>query len=502
MHKNRIQCSELLGKVISAQEAANLITKGMVIGTSGFTKAGDSKAVLQALANRTSKDNLAITLLTGASLGHDIDGHLAENLVLAKRMPFQSDPVLRKHINSGTVLFIDQHLSETAELIDNKHLPEIDIAIVEVAKINEDGSLVLTTSVGNSATFVARAKKIILEINLTIPVDIQGIHDIYYLQEHPFRTAIPITESNTRIGTECVPLDINKVIGIVLTDIPDSPAIVALPDEKTKAIAEHLITFLQKEVKAGRLSKNLLPMQAGIGKIANAILEGFIESDFSDLTMYSEVLQDSTFDLIDAGKVSFASASSITVSAECYERIFSNFEFYRDKILLRPQAISNAAEVIRRLGVIAINTAIDCDIYGNVNSTHLFGTRIMNGIGGSGDFARNAYLSIFVTPSISKEDKISHIVPMVAHVDHSEHDVDIIVTEHGLADLRGLAPRERAIEIIENCSHPIYKPYLKDYFLRACKKGGQTPHLLKEAFDCYIQFMETGSMQALIEVEA
>lgn len=502
MHKNRIQCSDLLGKVISAQEAANFITKGMVIGTSGFTKAGDSKAVLQALADRTLNENLAITLLSGASLGHDIDGHLAENNILAKRMPFQSDPVLRKHINSGEVLFIDQHLSETAELIDNKHLPKIDIAIVEVAKINEDGSLVLTTSVGNSATFIARAKKVILEVNLSIPSSIQGIHDIYYLQEHPIRTAIPITESHTRIGTDCVPLDISKVIGVVFTDLPDSPALVALPDEKTKAIAKHLIAFLQNEVKAGRLSKNLLPLQAGIGKIANAILEGFIESDFSDLTMYSEVLQDSTFDLIDAGKVSFASASSITVSAECYERIFNNFDFYRDKILLRPQAISNAAEIIRRLGVIAINTAIDCDIYGNVNSTHLCGSKIMNGIGGSGDFARNAYLSIFVTPSISKEDSISHIVPMVAHVDHSEHDVDIIVTEHGLADLRGLAPRERAIEIIENCSHPIYKPHLKNYFQRACENGGQTPHLLKEAFDWYVQYMETGSMQALVEIEA
>jgi succinyl-CoA:acetate CoA-transferase len=495
MIQERIKNATLLNKVISSKEAANFFTKGMVVGTSGFTKAGDSKAVLQALADKNSEENLNITLITGASLGHDTDGHLAEHKVISKRMPFQSDPVLRKYINTGEVLFIDQHLGETAELIDNKHLPEIDIAIIEVALIKPDGSLVLTTSVGNSVTFIAKAKKIILEINLTIPISIQGIHDIYFLQEHPHRSVIPITQADTRIGTECVPLDISKVIGIVLTNIPDSPAVVASPDEKTRAIAEHLVHFFEDEVKQGRLTNSLLPLQAGIGKIANAILEGFIDSEFSNLTMYSEVLQDSTFDLIDSGKITFASASSITVSAECYERLFKNFDNYKDKILLRPQCISNAAEVIRRLGVIAINTAIDCDIYGNVNSTHIYGTKIMNGIGGSGDFARNAYLSIFVTPSATKEDNISHIVPMVAHVDHTEHDVDIIVTEYGLADLRGLAPRERAIKIIENCSHPTYKSLLLDYFFRACEKGGQTPHLLDEALSWHIKLMETGSMK-------
>jgi Acetyl-CoA hydrolase/transferase C-terminal domain len=64
----------------------------------------------------------------------------------------------------------------------------------------------------------------------------------------------------------------------------------------------------------------------------------------------------------------------------------------------------------------------------------------MNGFGGSGDFARNAYLSIFIVPSTAKGGSISTIVPMVTHVDHIEHDVQIIVTEHGLADLRGSSP--------------------------------------------------------------
>ncbi len=166
-------------------------------------------------------------------------------------------------------------------------------------------------------------------------------------------------------------------------------------------------------------------------------------------------------------------------------------------LYIRPQNISNAPEIIRRLGVIAINTAIEFDIYGNVNSTHTSGTKIMNGIGGSGDFARNAYLSIFVAPSASKNNTISHIVPMVSHVDHTEHDVDILVTDQGLADLRGLAPRERAQVIIDNCVHPTYKANIQQYFNTAkTNVGGHTPHIIEQAFDMHIRLKNTGTMQA------
>ena len=109
------------------------------------------------------------------------------------------------------------------------------------------------------------------------------------------------------------------------------------------------------------------------------------------------------------------------------------------------------------------------------------GTKMMNGIGGSGDFTRNAYLSIFVTPSIAKNGDISCMVPMVSHVDHTEHDVQVIVTEQGLADLRGLSPRERAETIIDNCTHPEYRSKLKNYYQRALIKGGHTPHLIDKA---------------------
>ncbi|AYZ10901.1 succinate CoA transferase [Chryseobacterium arthrosphaerae] len=497
----RIRLESLHQKVTTAENAVKIIKDGMTIGSSGFTKAGDSKAILPALAERGKTENLKVTLMTGASLGHGTDGKLAEADVIRKRMPFQVDPVLRNKINTGEILFIDQHLSESAELLHTKNLQSIDVAVIEAAYIERDGSIVPTTSVGNSVTFAALAKKIIIEINTEVPEEVYGIHDIYQAEDYPYRNVIPIVAPWNKIGRKSIPVDPDKIEAIVFTSLKDSPADIAEPDEKTTAIARHLLDFFENEVRLGRLTDRLLPLQAGIGKVANAVLTGFKDSNFYDLTMFSEVLQDSTFDLIDSGKLSFASASSITVSKECYERVLGNLSRYKDKFVLRPQNISNTPGLIRRLGVIAINTAIEFDIYGNVNSTHIGGTKIMNGIGGSGDFARNAYLSIFVTQAASKGNNISHVLPMVSHTDHTEHDVDILVTDVGLADLRGLAPRERAQKIIDNCVHPDYREELQSYFDRACERGGHTPHLLEEAFSWHLRFSETGSMKQATEAE-
>ncbi len=170
---------------------------------------------------------------------------------------------------------------------------------------------------------------------------------------------------------------------------------------------------------------------------------------------------------------------------------------YRKKIVLRPQEISNHPEIIRRLGVIAMNGMIEADIYGNVNSTHIMGSRIQNGIGGSGDFARNGYLSIFMAPSTAQKGSISTVVPMVSHVDHTEHDVSVVVTEQGLADLRGLSPRQRAHLIIEKCAAPEFKSALTDYLGRAerLSYGRHTPHLLGESLGWHNRYLRTGHMK-------
>ena len=498
MYMDRIRHKALLGKVVTAEEAASHIKDGMTIGMSGFTRAGDAKVVPLALAERAKREELKINLWTGASLGGEVDGALAEAGALARRLPFQADKKLRTAINNGDVMFTDQHLSEMVELVRSGGMGKIDIAIVEAVAITEDGGLVPSTSLGNSGTFAILADKVIVELNIAQPIELEGLHDVYIPTRRPFREPVPLMKPSDRIGMNYIPIDPSKIAAIVITDKQDSTSPILPPDAETQMIAGHLIEFFKHEVKHGRLTEKLLPLQSGIGTIANAVMHGLIDSPFHSLTMYSEVLQDAVFELMEAGKMTFASASSITLSEAWSQKFFGNLDQWKNKLVLRPQEISNHPEIIRRLGIIGINTALEVDIYGNVNSTHVNGTHMMNGIGGSGDFARNGYLSVFVTKSLAKGGNISSIVPMVTHVDQTEHDVSILVTEHGLADLRGLAPRERAKVIIENLADPSYRDLLRDYYKEALTRGGHTPHVLEKAFSLHQNLQQHGSMKPLV----
>lgn len=493
----RIRNIKLQKKIMTADEAAELTKDGMTVATSGFTPAGYPKAVPLALAKRVkkSKEKLQISLLTGASVGEELDGALTEVGIIARRHPYQTNKLLRDNINSGKIAYADIHLSHFAQQVRYGFFGEIDLAIIEAIAIDEEGNIIPSTSVGVSPTFIDRAKSIIVEVNNGQPLELEGIHDIYQPQDPPNRYPIPLIKPGDRIGTTYIPTNPKKIKAIVITDIKDQPSPLAPIDENSKKIASHIVNFLENEVKHNRLPQNLLPLQSGVGSIANAVLAGLLNSPFVDLDFYSEVIQDSVLDLIDSGKIRIASGTSLTFSKEGQQRFFSNIKRYKEKIILRPQEISNNPEIIRRLGSIAMNTAIELDIYGNVNSTNIMGTKMMNGIGGSGDFTRNAYLSIFVTPSIAKSGDISCIVPMVSHIDHTEHDVHIIITEQGIADLRGLSPRERAKLIIENCVHPEYQLRLKDYYQRALEKDGHTPHLIEEALSWHVRFLNTGSMK-------
>lgn len=495
MEMDRIRCERLRNRVCTAHEAAALIKDGMTIGMSGFGYAGDCKRVPFALAEQAATEARRVTLITSASLGHDIDKALVDANITMRRMPFQSDATLRRKINAGSVMYMDQHLSELVEQLRAKYLGPMDVAVIEATAITECGGIVPTTSVGASADFAAMAKQVIVEINLNMPAALEGFHDVYVPIERPHRLPIPLISPEQRVGLPFIPVDPEKIAAIVFTEVNDSPTTLLPSDSETQDIARYLNEFLIREVNEGRLPASLPPLQVGVGTISNAVLQEMVDSPFTDLRMYSEILQDSTIALLDSGRLRFASACAIALSSSVQQRFLSEIDRYKSRLVLRPQEISNHPEVIRRLGLIAINTALECDIYGNVNSTHVGGTHMMNGIGGSGDFARNAHLSVFVTKSIAKDGDISSIVPMVSHVDHTEHDVDVIVTEHGLADLRGLAPRERATRIIENCADPRYRAALRDYVERANAKGGQTPHLLEEALAWHVSYREAGTMR-------
>ena len=494
---DRVRNKDLQAKIVSAEEVAAFIKPGMSIGMSGFTASAYPKAIPLALAERMKKEPFTVDIWTGASTGPELDDTLAAVHGIKRRLPYQTDAILRGEINNGSVDYLDLHLSESAQLARVGYLGKLDLAIVEAVAITEEGNIIPSTSLGNAASYVQQADVVIVEVNTTQPLELEGMHDVYVPLDPPNRLPIPIVKADDRVGTPFIPCTPDKIKYIVPCDIKDHTRDLAPIDENSKKMSQFTLEFLNAEIKAGRMPKNLLPLQSGVGNVANAVMAGFVDSDLEDLTVYTEVIQDGMLDLIDANKLNFASGTAFSPSPAGMERFYKDVAKYKKYLLLRPQEISNSPEVVHRLGVIAMNTALEVDIYGNVNSTHVTGTKMMNGIGGSGDFARNAFLTIFYTPSIAKNGAISSVVPMCSHIDHTEHDVDVIITEQGIADLRGLAPRARALEIINNCVHPDYKPVLLDYYNRAVEatKHAHTPHIIKEALSFHEKFIETKSMK-------
>lgn len=439
----RLRTPCLFDKIVSADEAATLITDGMNVGVSGFTPSGYPKKTTLALAKAIKAGKKCrINIWSGASVGPEIEETLAEVGGISGRMPYYtaSNKTLSRQINTGSVTYIDQHLSHFAQQIDYGFYGDVDVAIVEAAAINADGSIVLGSGVGNTPMLVKHAKKIIVEVNTSIPLTLEGMHDIYICSKPPERTEIPIYHVGDRIGSPYVSCGLDRITCIVESDIVDHVRNLSAPDDTSKKIAANLVDFLEHEQRHGRLPQQMLPLQSGVGSIANAVLMGLAESKFENLTMYSEILQDSVFKLIKCGKVTQASGCAFTPSPTVWEMYKEDPELYRNRIVLRPLDISNNPEVIRRLGVISMNTPLEFDIYGQANSTHVMGNRMMNGIGGSGDYMRNGYLTIFSTPSTAKGGNISSVVPMVSHADHTEHDTMVFITKQGVADIRGLSP--------------------------------------------------------------
>jgi acetyl-CoA hydrolase len=491
---------------LSAEEAAAMIPDGAFVGFSGFTPAGAAKAVPRALAARARElhekgQPFKIRVLTGASTGHDLDESLARAEAISWRAPYQSSRTLRDQINRQQVQFVDMHLSHVPQVLTFGFFGKMDFAVVEATEITGDGRVYLSTSVGASPTFLHEAEKIIIEINRFHSPRVSEMSDIVLLPPPPHREPIPIHDAMTRVGFPYVAVDPRKVVGIVEHSEPDDVAPFDPPTKAHNRIAQFVVEFLLSESRAGRIPEEFLPLQSGVGNVANAVLAGLGENpEIPPFTMFTEVFQDSCVELMERRRLVGASATALTITKEKLERIYEHMDFFVPRIILRPQELTNQPGIIRRLGVITMNTALEVDIYGHANSTHVLGTQMMNGIGGSGDFTRNAYLSIYMCPSTSKEGALSTIVPMVTHVDHNEHSVQIVVTEQGLADLRGLGTMERAKRIIDKCAHPAYKDYLRRYLETA--RMGHIKHDLNRAFELHRNFMETGSMLPGVTVTA
>ncbi|GKT10636.1 succinate CoA transferase [Desulforhabdus sp. TSK] len=483
---------------LSPEEAVVEIFNGATVAFSGFTNSGAAKAVPRAIAAKAHAlhgrgEPFKIRVLTGASSGESIDEPLAEAEAMSYRAPYQSGPKLRGQINRQEVEYVDMHLSHLPQTVLAGFQGKLDFAVVEATEVTPDGRVYLTSSIGASPTYLRVADRVILEVNRYHSRRLREMSDILLLPPVPHRTPIRLNDPLTKIGYPYAIVDPKKVIGIIETDEPDRVPSFAAVDARSERIAQHVLDFLLREMHKGRIPAEFLPLQAGVGNVANGVMAALGSSpEIPPFSMYTEVYQDSLVGLMEQGKLLGASTTSLTVTPEVLMQIYDNMDFFVPRIVLRPQELSNHPGAVRRLGVISMNTALEVDIYGNVNSSHVYGMDIMNGIGGSGEFTRNSYLSIFMCPSIAKGGKISAVVPMCPHIDNNEHSVQIIATDQGLADLRGLGPMQRAQTIIENCAHPAYRDYLHRYVERA--RVGHIRHDLRTAFELHRNLLKHGAM--------
>lgn len=484
--------------LLCADEVAETVPHGALVAFSGFTPAGAAKAVPRALARRARELHRAgrpfkLRVLTGASTGPSIDDALAEAEAISWRAPFHSSAALRRQINEGQVAFVDMHLSHVPQSVLFGFLGKVNLAVVEATEVTADGRVYLSTSIGASPTFLQAANRVVIEVNRAQSRRIAETADILVPKPPPLRPGLDLAHPLQRIGTTYARVDPERVIGIVETDEADDCGRLVPPDAVSQAIAGHVVDFLVEELASGRLPHEFLPIQSGVGNVANAVLAGIGASpEIPNFLMYTEVLQAAAFELLARGRIRGASTCGLVLPPEQLQRLTDDFDDFAGRLVLRPQEISNNPAVVRQLGIIAMNTALEIDLSGHVNSTHVGGRTMINGIGGSGDFARNAYVSIFMCPSLAKGGTISTIVPMCTHVDHSEHSVQVVVTEQGLVDLRGLAPQQRAAAIVERCAHPAYRDYLRRYLRDS--PAGHIVHDLGRCFELHQNLWQHGSM--------
>jgi succinyl-CoA:acetate CoA-transferase len=328
-------------KRMPAEAAAALVASGSTVGMSGFTGSGYPKAVPLALAARIETEHAAgnpfqLRIWTGASTGPELDGALAKVDGIELRLPYNSDPIAREKINAGKMDYLDMHLSQVAPMAWQGFLGPLDTALIEVSGIRPDGSLIPSSSIGNNKTWLDQASQVILEVNHWQNPALEGMHDIYYgTALPPHRVPIPLVRPDDRIGEPYFRVDPDKVVAVVETDSPDRNAPFTPPDTAAIGIAGHLLEFFRHEVARGRLPASLLPLQSGVGNVANAVLTGLIDGPFDNMTAYTEVIQDGMLDLLASGRLRMASATAFSLSPEAAASVNKDMARYRETMILQ-----------------------------------------------------------------------------------------------------------------------------------------------------------------------
>ena len=331
-----------------------------------------------------------------------------------------------------------------------------DMAVLNVSALFSEG-FVPTTSIANSALLAQAAKEIILEWNVNWPSSLIGLHDIYEDACQSKVVRVPVQSLTERFGTTFVPIDWSKVIAVVKVEKPLSfPSAPELTAESVQ-IANHLLGFLQSETHRGRLPQHLPPLQTSPGAETRALLRSLRDANWKRLSFFTDVLDDTVVHLIRNGQVIEATASTLDLQDISGDGLTSVLKDIEEHFILRPQGVITASDWLPKLGLVSINAAGEVDLVGNVQLQ----PNIWNTLENTQDFARHARLSIVVLPSSSFEGLSSRVVHRVRQVDLAAREIDVIVTEQGIADLRGKSPLQRTEEIIEHCAAPNHRSDLR-----------------------------------------
>lgn len=474
---DRIRNSELEGKLTDEESAVRKhIITAHSIAFGGMGGQSVPKLIPRAMLEQKDElDGKALTILTGGGGTASFEKAM-NNIDVARRYYYLSGKDFREKVNEGKAKFFDFWVGEYSHMIRRRLVPSsdgIDVTVIEVTGIGENGEIIPSLSVDTSMAMVQASKKVILEINTEKPV-LRGLHDMYLSS---IGEPIPITGVLDRAGKPYLTIPESKIAAIVMGNTREEEAgSYSSVSAGDLVIAERISAVVDEELSKEKFP---IPLQLGAGPIASAVIE---KMDREQLDIWSEIIPSRWTSFI-GSKVKGISASAIyTLPGEqkYTDAFLEGYSDFGGEIILRTNEITNSSEVIARLGLIAVQQAISMDIFGAANVSHI-GGKIYNGVGGSGDFTRSARTTILALSSATSNGKFSKIVPMLPNVDIPKQDIDIVVTDQGSADLRGLSPVERARLIIERCSHPNFREDLSSYLEKALKNPQHIPFEPDEA---------------------
>jgi acyl-CoA hydrolase len=483
--RSRVKDVDLLDKVMDAEDAVRKFVAGSkAIAISGMTGTGYPKVVPRAMSEYVERagEKFDVVVYGAGTVGVDLEEYLSR-IGIRRRFPIgASAEVTRKLVNSREFEAYDMWLTEYSRWLRDDVLTRrfggIDIAIVEATGVTEEG-LVLGTSVDAIPVFIEKARGVIVELSLVKPYML-GLHDIYVPK---INEVIPVRSVLDRIGDRVVKIPKSKVMAVVPSTIDDQRGAYSPGGDIDRRVVENIVDFLSKEASEDpNLRTDYVTLQPAAGPIASLLADRIHEIGFS-LSIWGEIASVRWLKTLNENVKAISGSAIYTLPGDerLREEFYENIDEFKDRVVLRPQAISNSPEIISRFYHINVQQAIEVDVYGQVNITYI-GDRFIVGVGGSGDHAKASYITIVALPSITGSG-LPRVVPLVYHVDLVDHDVDIIVTDQGWADLRGLSPLEKARAIIEECAHPSYKDILWDYLETVVKKTGHRPVDLRKAVE-------------------